>query len=124
MPKASLLTKNHGERRANFLKIDAQSTSPLQSSRIEILNAGGYRSDGRRQYELRTISIDFSPQGSSPDGSATISHGLTQVAVSIYGPREAKMRSQTFHDRANINIELSIAPFSAGERRRRGKGDK
>ncbi|KAJ8072600.1 Exosome non-catalytic core component [Marasmius tenuissimus] len=94
------------------------------SSRIEILNAGGYRSDGRRQYELRTIAIDFSPQGSNPDGSATISHGLTQVSVSVYGPREAKMRSQTFHDRANINIELSIAPFSAGERRRRGKGDK
>ncbi|KAL0568598.1 Exosome non-catalytic core component [Marasmius crinis-equi] len=94
------------------------------SSRIEILNAGGYRSDGRRQFELRTIEIDFAPQGSNPDGSATISHGLTQVAVSVCGPREAKMRSQTFHDRANINIELSIAPFSAGERRKRGRGDK
>ena len=33
-------------------------------------------------------------------------------------------RSQTYHDRANINIELSIAPFSAGERRKRGRGDK
>ncbi|ESK98268.1 exosome component 4 [Moniliophthora roreri MCA 2997] len=94
------------------------------SSRIEILNAGGYRSDGRKQYELRTIGIDFSPQGSNSDGSATISHGLTQVSVCVFGPREAKMRSQTYHDRANINIELSIASFSAGERRRRGRGDK
>ncbi|KAG7089689.1 hypothetical protein E1B28_011344 [Marasmius oreades] len=94
------------------------------TSRIEILNAGGYRSDGRRQFELRTIEIDFSPHGSNSDGSATISHGLTQVSVSVFGPREAKMRSQTFHDRANINIELNIAPFSAGERRKRGRGDK
>ncbi|THV02787.1 hypothetical protein K435DRAFT_568533, partial [Dendrothele bispora CBS 962.96] len=94
------------------------------SSRIEILNAGGYRSDGRRQYELRTISIDLSPQGSGADGSATLSHGLTQVSVCVFGPREAKVRSQTFHDRANINVEVGIAAFSSSERRRRGRGDK
>jgi exosome complex component RRP41 len=34
------------------------------------------------------------------------------------------MRSQTIHDRANINVEVSVAPFSTGERRRRGKSDK
>ncbi|KAF9067187.1 ribosomal protein S5 domain 2-type protein [Rhodocollybia butyracea] len=94
------------------------------SSRIEILNDGGYRSDGRRQYELRTLTIDLSPQGSGADGSASLTHGLTQVSVCVFGPREAKMRSQTFHDRANVNIEVSIAAFSASERRRRGKGDK
>lgn len=104
--------------------LDISQLSHLQSSRIEILNAGGYRSDGRRQYELRTINIDLSPQGSGADGSATLTHGLTQVSVCVFGPREAKMRSQTFHDRANVNIEVGIASFSSSERRRRGRGDK
>ncbi|KDQ53123.1 hypothetical protein JAAARDRAFT_39499 [Jaapia argillacea MUCL 33604] len=93
------------------------------ASRIEILNEGGYRSDGRRQYELRSITIDLTPQGTA-DGSALITHGLTQVLVSVFGPREAKMRRETLHDRANVNVEVGVAPFSTGERRRRGRGDK
>ena len=53
-----------------------------------------------------------------------ITHGLTQVLVSVFGPREAKMRSQTLHDRAVLNVEVNIAPYSAGERRKRNRGDK
>ena len=93
------------------------------ASRVEILNDGGFRSDGRRQYELRDIGIDFSSQGTA-DGSASVSHGLTQVLVSIFGPREAKMRSQTIHDRAIINVDVNVAAFSSGERRRRGRADR
>ncbi|KAH9481534.1 Exosome complex component RRP41 [Psilocybe cubensis] len=93
------------------------------ASRVEILNEGGFRSDGRRQFELRSIEMDMSQQGHA-DGSAVITHGLTQVQVSVFGPREAKMRSQTIHDRANINVEISIAPFSTGDRRKRSRGDK
>ncbi|KAI0696534.1 ribosomal protein S5 domain 2-type protein [Cytidiella melzeri] len=92
-------------------------------SRIEILNDDGYRSDGRRQYELREITMDLSHRGTA-DGSAMITHGLTQVLVTVFGPREAKMRSQTLHDRAVLNVEVSIAPFSTGERRKRSRGDK
>jgi exosome complex component RRP41 len=94
-----------------------------QASRVEILNDGGFRSDGRRQYELREITIDLAQQ-SEADGSAVLAHGLTQVAVSVFGPREAKVRSQTIHDRANINVEVNIATFSAGERRKRSRGDR
>lgn len=90
---------------------------------MEILNDGGYRSDGRRQHELRDITIDLSTQGHA-DGSALVTHGLTQVLVSVFGPREAKMRSQTIHNRANINVEFNIAAFSTGERRKRSRGDK
>ncbi|KAF7327547.1 RNase-PH domain-containing protein [Mycena kentingensis (nom. inval.)] len=93
------------------------------ANRVEILNDGGFRSDGRRQYELRDVAIDLSQQGAA-DGAATITHGLTQVMVSVFGPREAKMRSHTMHDRANINVELSVAAFSTGERRKRNRGDK
>ncbi|KDR76410.1 hypothetical protein GALMADRAFT_210999 [Galerina marginata CBS 339.88] len=93
------------------------------ASRVEILNEGGFRSDGRRQFELRSVDIDLSPQGHA-DGSAAVTHGLTQVLVSVFGPREAKIRSQTIHDRANLNVEVSIAAFSTGDRRKRSRGDK
>ncbi|KIM50906.1 hypothetical protein SCLCIDRAFT_742711 [Scleroderma citrinum Foug A] len=93
------------------------------ASRIEILNDDGLRSDGRRQYELRDISIDFSLQGHA-DASVTFQHGLTQVLVSVLGPHEAKSRSQTIHDRAVINVEVNVAAFSTGERRKRTRGDK
>ena len=63
-------------------------------------------------------------QQSVADGSAFITHGLTQVVVSVFGPREAKQRSQTSHDHANISVDINIAPFSTGERRRRLRGDK
>lgn len=95
----------------------------VKGSRVEILNDGGYRSDGRRQFELRDITINLAQQGQA-DGSAIIAHGLTQVLVSVFGPREAKMRSQTIHDRANINVEVNVAAFSTGERRKRSRGDK
>jgi exosome complex component RRP41 len=58
------------------------------------------------------------------DGSATIAHGLTRVLVTVFGPREARVRSQTIHDRAIINLEVNVSPFSAGERRKRTRGDK
>lgn len=62
--------------------------------------------------------MDLSQRGTA-DGTATITHGLTQVLVSVFGPREAKMRSQTLHDRAILNVEVNIAPFSTGERRKK-----
>jgi exosome complex component RRP41 len=58
------------------------------------------------------------------DGSARVTHGLTEVLVSVFGPREARVRAQTLHDRAAIHVEATIAPFSANDRRRRGRGDK
>ena len=69
------------------------------------------------------MDIDLSQQGQA-EGSAVICHGLTQVLVTVFGPREAKMRSQTMHDRANINVEVSVAAFSTGDRRQRSRGDK
>ena len=95
----------------------------FQSSRVDIINEGGFRSDGRRQFELRTIEMDLSQQGQA-DGSAMISHGLTQVLVSVFGPREPKMRSQAIHDRTNINVDVSMAAFSTSDRRQRSRGDK
>ena len=105
------------------VSVSRRALTPAQGSRIEILNDGGFRSDGRKQYELRDISIDLSQQGTA-DGSATVTHGLTQVLVTVFGPREAKMRSQTLHDRAVLNVEISVAPFSTSERRKRSRADR
>jgi exosome complex component RRP41 len=58
------------------------------------------------------------------DGSARVAHGLTEVLVSVFGPREARVRAQTLHNRASIHVEATIAPFSGSDRRRRGRGDK
>jgi exosome complex component RRP41 len=44
--------------------------------------------------------------------------------VSVFGPREAKQRRETIYDRANINVEVNVAAFSTGERRKRSRGDK
>lgn len=46
------------------------------------------------------------------------------MLVSVLGPHEAKSRSQTIHDRAVINVEVNVAAFSTGERRKRTRGDK
>jgi exosome complex component RRP41 len=47
------------------------------------------------------------------------------VLVSVFGPREARVRAQTLHDRASIHVEATIAAFSTSDRRRRaGRGDK
>lgn len=117
----------------------------MQGSRIEILNAGGYRSDGRKQYELRTMSIALGatslstedqrihalndpishPHPTAADGTACVVHGLSEVCSRVFGPREALLRRETIHDRANLNVQVIILPFSGGMAgRRRGRNDK
>lgn len=44
--------------------------------------------------------------------------------MSVFGPREARVRAQTLHDRASLHVEATIAAFSTSDRRRRGRGDK
>ncbi|KAF9425283.1 Exosome complex component RRP41 [Entomortierella beljakovae] len=92
-------------------------------SRIELLTPEGLRVDGRRPGELRKITSATSVL-SQADGSAYLEHGNTKVLAAVYGPREARHRALVVHDRAILNVEFNIAPFSTGERRRRGKNDK
>ncbi|KAI0270804.1 exosome component 4 [Russula aff. rugulosa BPL654] len=65
------------------------------------------------------MSFDSTAQAGA-DGSARVAHGLTEVLVSVFGPREARVRAQTLHNRASIHVEATIAPFSANDRRRAG----
>ncbi|RKP07866.1 ribosomal protein S5 domain 2-type protein [Thamnocephalis sphaerospora] len=92
-------------------------------SRVELLNPEGLRVDGRRANELRKLSCKLSPLQHA-DGSAYIEQGNTKVLAVVYGPRETRHRAQVMHDRAYINVEYLVAPFSAGERKKRSKNDK
>ncbi|MCO5565963.1 hypothetical protein L7F22_019638 [Adiantum nelumboides] len=107
-------------------------------SRLEILNSGSLRLDGRRPHELRSLALHITPEnahsnefssfnsGTNPksDGSARVEQGLTVVHASVYGPREAKQRSNTLHDRAVIQCEVTIEPWSGRDRRKRSRADR
>ncbi|KAK0546596.1 Exosome non-catalytic core component [Tilletia horrida] len=97
-------------------------------SRVEHLNSGGFRSDGRRQYELRAVAFQLSPPTqalyATADGSASASHGLTDVLVSVHGPHEAKSRADSQHDRATVAVHVSYSPWSGMERKKRGRSDR
>ncbi|KAI7818076.1 ribosomal protein S5 domain 2-type protein [Gamsiella multidivaricata] len=92
-------------------------------SRVELLSPEGLRVDGRRPAELRKITSATAVL-SQADGSAYLEHGNTKVLAAVYGPREARHRALVAHDRAILNVEFNVAPFSTGERRRRTKNDK
>ncbi|CAO3619800.1 unnamed protein product [Cunninghamella blakesleeana] len=92
-------------------------------SRLELISPEGLRSDGRRANELRKITAKTSVF-SQADGSAYIEQGNTKCLVAVYGPREARHRQQSLLDRANLNVEFNVAPFSTSERKKRSKMDK
>ncbi|PWZ00890.1 putative exosome complex exonuclease rrp41 [Testicularia cyperi] len=94
-------------------------------SRVELLNAGGFRVDGRKQYELRSIAIRLGgATDRQADGAAQITQGLTVVSATVFGPIEARSSANIQHDRASINVEVSLAPWGSMQRQRRNRGDR
>ncbi|KAK4685587.1 exosome complex component RRP41, partial [Tremellales sp. Uapishka_1] len=93
----------------------------MNSNRLEILNDGGLRHDARRPYELRSTSFQLATHPSA-DGSSSVTQGLTSVSVAVFGPREAKLRSNTNHDRANLVVEVGVASWA--QQGKRSRGDK
>lgn len=79
--------------------------------------------DGRRANELRKVSVKLGMQTHS-DGSAYLEQGNTKILATVYGPREARHRSQVLHDRAIINVEFIISSFAMFERKKISKSDK
>jgi exosome complex component RRP41 len=89
----------------------------------EYVSPEGLRLDGRRPHEMRHMHavVGVVP---SADGSALFHMGNTKVMAVVYGPHEVSNRTQQLHDRALVRCEYSMAAFSTGERRRRGKTDR
>ncbi|EIW68668.1 hypothetical protein TREMEDRAFT_31716 [Tremella mesenterica DSM 1558] len=95
----------------------------MSSSRLEILNDGGLRHDARRPYELRSLSLLLSPHPTA-DGSATVTSGLTSVTVTIFGPREPRIRSSSSHDHVTLTVEVGVPPWSQQSGMKRTRGDR
>ncbi|CAG8480976.1 7598_t:CDS:2 [Paraglomus occultum] len=92
-------------------------------SRKELLNPAGLRVDGRRATDIRRISCKPSVL-SQADGSAYIEQGNTKCLAAVYGPREPRQKSAILHNRANISVGVSFAPFATSERKKWSKSDK
>lgn len=90
-----------------------------------------FRADNRLGREIRPIafSLDTSP---AADGSATCEMGLTVVQVAVYGPRESRGGAGQGGgggaagkgEEARVEVDVSVAGFVAGERKKRGRGDR
>lgn len=59
-----------------------------------------------------------------PHTPAYHSSVFCQVIAAVYGPREVTNRAQADTNKAIVRCEYSMASFSTGERRRRGKSDR
>eukprot|EP00471_Norrisiella_sphaerica_P009332 CAMPEP_0184501750 /NCGR_PEP_ID=MMETSP0113_2-20130426/48470_1 /TAXON_ID=91329 /ORGANISM="Norrisiella sphaerica, Strain BC52" /LENGTH=244 /DNA_ID=CAMNT_0026890627 /DNA_START=18 /DNA_END=752 /DNA_ORIENTATION=+ len=92
-------------------------------SKREYISPQGLRIDGRRASEIRRVSSKLG-LFSHADGSASIEQGNTKIIASVYGPREAKRRSEALHDRAFVTCEYTTAPFATNERKQRRKADR
>ncbi|KAI8873443.1 exosome component 4 [Ramicandelaber brevisporus] len=95
-------------------------------SRVELLSPEGLRSDGRRANELRNIVCRAGTLRRA-DGSAYLEQGNTKVLAAIHGPhapRSSSSNVQPRHDRAVLNVEVLVAPFSGTERKRWSRNDK
>lgn len=92
-------------------------------SRLEFVSLAGLRVDGRRPNEVRRIRARL---GVLPrtDGSAYFEQGNTKVIAIVHGPREVIRRSAARHDKALLQCEYVVAPFSTSERKHRRAGDR
>lgn len=93
-------------------------------SRYEVFAPEGLRVDGRRWNELRKLECTLNSHPNSSDGSSYVEHGGTKVVCEVRGPREPDMRSHSNQEKAYITINLTIAPFSSTERKKRMRNDK
>ncbi|CAM6012783.1 unnamed protein product [Sphagnum compactum] len=90
---------------------------------MEFISPEGLRLDGRRPHEMRQLHAEVGVVAKA-DGSALFEMGNTKVIAAVYGPHEVQNHSQQLHDQALVRCEYSMAAFSTGERRRRGKSDR
>jgi len=77
------------------------------------------RSDGRKNDELRPVKMKVGILKHA-DGSAMVSIGKTIAVAAAYGPRELNPRHMQESDRAILQCNYTMAPFSTNERVRPG----
>ena len=93
-------------------------------SRMELYSPDGLRIDGRRWNELRRFECRVNTHPNSSDGSSYVEQGNTKVICTVQGPTEPISRAQMNQDKANLEVNLTIANFSTFERKKRSKSEK
>ncbi len=77
------------------------------------------RDDNRKVDELRPVKMKVGVLKQA-DGSAMVSIGKTIAIAAVYGPRELNPRHRRESDRAILQCNYTMAPFSTNERVRPG----
>jgi len=91
---------------------------------MELYSPEGLRIDGRRWNELRRFECRVNTHPNSSDGSSYVEQGNTKVICTVQGPTEPISRAQMNQDKANLEVNLTIANFSTFERKKRSKSEK
>jgi exosome complex component RRP41 len=77
------------------------------------------RADNRKLDEMRPVKMKVGVLKQA-DGSAMVSIGKTIAIAAVYGPRELNPRHRRESDRAILQCNYTMAPFSTKERVRPG----
>jgi len=77
------------------------------------------REDGRKADEIRPVEMKVGVLKQA-DGSAMVRIGKTVAIAAVYGPRELNPRHRQESDRAILQCDYRMAPFSTTERVRPG----
>jgi len=93
---------------------------PLDTSSYTLAHL---RLDGRRWNELRHIHGQISTQAAA-DGSSYLEMGNTKILCTVSGPTESRRTNRTESATAAISVDLSIAGFSAVDRKKSSRTDK
>jgi len=81
-----------------------------------MIDEAGFRFDGRRWDELRSIKFDIGMLEKA-NGSAYIEWGKNKILVGVFGPREVHPRHLSRVDKAVFRCRYHMAPFSTEERK-------
>ena len=79
----------------------------------------GFKREDRKMDELRPVEMKVGIL-SQADGSAMVSLGKTRVVAAVYGPRELHPKHLQNNERAILQCNYTMAPFSTNERVRPG----
>ncbi len=78
-----------------------------------------FKREDRKMDELRPVEMKVGIL-SQADGSAMVSLGKTKVVAAVYGPRELHPKHLQNNERAILQCNYTMAPFSTSERVRPG----
>jgi exosome complex component RRP41 len=77
------------------------------------------REDSRKADEIRPVSMEVGVLKNA-DGSALVSLGKTVALAAVYGPRDLHPKHRQESNRAVLQVNYQMAPFSTTERARPG----